>query len=74
MMAVSTVYELVVTEQDLIAWKGLLPKDDQALKRELVRAFLNYLGVEKPPGAAGKMEDDTLAAMNRWRERSSPHV
>ena len=74
MMAVSTVYELVVFEQDLTAWKGLLPKDDQSLKRELVRAFLNYLGVEKQPGAAGKMEDDTLAAMNRWRERSSPHV
>ena len=74
LMVVSTVYELVVTHQDWAAWKGLIPQDDQSLKRELVRAFLNYLGVEKQPGAAGKMEDDTLAAMNRWRERSSPHV
>ena len=25
--------------------KSLLPKDDSALKRELVRSFLGYLGV-----------------------------
>jgi hypothetical protein len=24
-----------------------MPKDDQALKRELVRMFLSYLGVER---------------------------
>jgi len=47
MMVVSTLHELVVTETDAKAWKGLLPKDDQALKRELVRAFLNYLGVKQ---------------------------
>ena len=43
-MVVSTLFELVVLPQDLRAWRGLLPKDDQALKRELTRAFLSYLG------------------------------
>jgi len=46
MMVASTLHELVVLPQDLRAWKGLLPRDDQALKRELTRAFLSYLGVE----------------------------
>jgi AcrR family transcriptional regulator len=75
MMVISTVLELVVTHPDPDAWKGFpLPKDDQALKRELVRAFLNYLGVEDAPGAAGKIEAEQMAAMKRWRERSSQHV
>ncbi len=74
MMVVSTVLELVVNHRDLGAWKHLLPEDDQALKHELVRAFLNYLGVEDAPGAAGKMETDQMAAMNRWRERTSQNV
>jgi|SRR6476661_5419329 len=47
MMVVSTVYELVVMPTDLGPLKPFLPKDDQALKRELVRAFLSYLGVEQ---------------------------
>jgi len=42
-MVISTIYELVVMPLDLMAWKSLLPKDDQALKAELVRAFLGYL-------------------------------
>ncbi|HEY6273632.1 MAG TPA: hypothetical protein VIX19_16755, partial [Terriglobales bacterium] len=63
-----------VWQQDLSGWKGLLPKDDQALKRELTRAFLNYLGVEQLPGPAGKMEEQALAAMHRWRERTSQNV
>jgi len=46
MMIVGTLYELVVLPQDLRAWKGLLPRDDQVLKRELTRAFLSHLGVE----------------------------
>jgi AcrR family transcriptional regulator len=46
MMAVSTIYEIVVMPTDLGPLKNFLPKDDQALKRELVRAFLSYLGVE----------------------------
>jgi AcrR family transcriptional regulator len=74
MMVVSTILELVVTHRDLSTWKDFLPKDDQALKRELVRAFLNYLAVEKLPGVAGKMEEQSMAAMNRWRERSSQNV
>jgi AcrR family transcriptional regulator len=74
MIVVSTVHELVVRHTDLGRWKHLLPEDDQALKRELVRAFLNYLGVEDAPGAAGKMEAEQLAAMKRWRERSSHNV
>src|SRR5262245_15937323 len=49
MMVVSTIYELVVMPIDVQAWKNLLPKDDQALKAELVRAFLGYLDT-----AAGK--------------------
>ena len=32
---------------DIGIWKTFLPKDDQALKRELIRAFLSYLGVEQ---------------------------
>lgn len=74
MIVVSTVLELVVRHTDIGRWKHLLPEDDQALKRELVRAFLNYLGVEDAPGAAGKMEAEQLAAMKRWRERSSHNV
>jgi AcrR family transcriptional regulator len=71
MMVVSTVYELIVLPTDMKSWQGLLPKDDQALKKELLRAFLNYLGVEELRGAAGKMEGQTMAAVNRWRERTS---
>jgi AcrR family transcriptional regulator len=75
MMVISTVLELIVAHPDADAWKGFpLPKDDQALKNELVRAFLAYLGVEDAPGAAGKIEADQLAAMKRWREKSSQNV
>jgi AcrR family transcriptional regulator len=74
MMAVSTVHELVVLLPDLNLWKGLLPHDDQALKRELVRAFLSYLGVKELSGEAGKMEAEQMAAAKSWRERSSQNV
>jgi len=47
MMVISTLFELVANPTDMTVWKGLLPPDDQALKRELTRAFLSYLGVEK---------------------------
>jgi AcrR family transcriptional regulator len=73
MMVISTLLEVVVRHQDNTSWKNMLPKDDQALKRELTRAFLNYLGVQELPGAAGKMEAETIANVKRWRERSS-HV
>lgn len=45
MMVVSTLYELVVLPTYVKEWKNLMPKDDTALKRELTRAFLSYLGV-----------------------------
>jgi AcrR family transcriptional regulator len=43
-MIVSTLHEFVLHTTDLKAWKTLLPQDDQALRRELTRAFLRYLG------------------------------
>ncbi len=74
MIVTSTVLELVVIHRDLCLWKGLVPQDDHSLKRELVRAFLNYLGVEDAPGAAGKMEEQSMAAMSRWRARNPQNV
>lgn len=50
MMVISTLHELVVAPQAPKVWQGLLPKDDQALKRELTQAFLSYLGVEQKRG------------------------
>jgi len=47
MMVVSTLFEIVVMPTDLGPLKSFMPKDDQALKRELVRAFLSYLAVEQ---------------------------
>ena len=47
MMVVSTLFEIVVMPTDLGPLKNFLPKDDHALKRELTRAFLSYLGVEQ---------------------------
>jgi|SRR5438876_5352208 len=57
LMIISTLYELVVLPQEtqeLRALSGLIPKDDQGLRRELTRAFLSYLssGGGKP-GAVG---------------------
>ena len=46
MMVISTLHEFVVMPVTVVDWKGLLPKDDQALKRELTRAFLSYLEVD----------------------------
>lgn len=75
MMVTSTAFELAAAHPDLSAWKHLLPvNDDQALKRELTRAFLTYLGVEEQSGEAGKMEAEQTAAMKRWRERTSHNV
>lgn len=58
MMVISTLYELVVMPmpQGVREWKDLLPRDDQTLKRELVRAFLSYLGVQRNdiPSGEGK--------------------
>jgi AcrR family transcriptional regulator len=45
-MVVGTLWEVLVVPGDAKLWKGLLPKDDQALGRELARSFLGYLGVQ----------------------------
>lgn len=47
MMVISTLFETVVMPLDLGPLKEFLPKDDLALRRELKRAFLSYLGVEQ---------------------------
>lgn len=44
LMVIATLHELVLDTPDMKVWKGMMPKDDQALKRELTRAFLGYLG------------------------------
>jgi len=28
-------------------WQAVIPKEDQPLKRELLRSFLRYLGIEQ---------------------------
>ncbi|HUB08550.1 MAG TPA: TetR/AcrR family transcriptional regulator [Myxococcales bacterium] len=43
-MVISTLHECVLHTTDPKAWKTLLPQDDPALRRELTRAFLRYLG------------------------------
>jgi AcrR family transcriptional regulator len=48
-MVISTLYELVITPHDPALHKGLWPQDDRVIKRELVRSFLNYLGVRSKP-------------------------
>jgi AcrR family transcriptional regulator len=48
MMVSSMLLEWVVMPLDIGGeWKAFLPKDDPSLKRELTRAFLDYLGVEQ---------------------------
>jgi AcrR family transcriptional regulator len=46
-MVIGTLWEVLVNPGDAKLWKGLLPKDDEALGRELTRSFLAYLGVER---------------------------
>lgn len=53
MMVVSTLFDVVVMPSEPTFLKKFLPKDDQELKRELVRAFLCYLGVDQHPGMTG---------------------
>ena len=43
----STLIELILVDHDLRCWQVVIPKDDQTLKRELLRNFLSYLGVEQ---------------------------
>lgn len=42
----STLIELILVDHDLRCWQAVIPKDDQTLKRELLRNFLSHLGVE----------------------------
>lgn len=49
-MIIGTLWEVVVNPGDIKLWKGLLPRDDQALRNELTRSFLSYLGVEPKAG------------------------
>jgi AcrR family transcriptional regulator len=46
MMLTSILIELILADHDMKNWQSVIPKDDQSLKRELLRSFLNYLGVE----------------------------
>jgi AcrR family transcriptional regulator len=46
----STLIELILVDHDLQNWQAVIPKDDQSLKRELLRTFLSYLGVEQKAG------------------------
>jgi AcrR family transcriptional regulator len=47
MMLTSALIELILVDHDLKNWQAVIPRDDQSLKRELLRSFLNYLGVEQ---------------------------
>jgi AcrR family transcriptional regulator len=46
-MVISTLQEVVLNTPDTNYWKDLLPKNDQALRRELTQALLSYLGVNR---------------------------
>lgn len=46
----STLVELILVDHDLRCWQAVIPKDDQTLKRELLRNFLSHLGVEAKGG------------------------
>jgi AcrR family transcriptional regulator len=43
---ISTLIELILVDHDMKNWQAVIPKDDLALKRELLRSFLSYLGIE----------------------------
>ncbi len=45
-----TIRELLIVAPDLRDWRGVVPADDDQLKKELTRAFLSYLGVEQKRG------------------------
>jgi len=50
MTLASTRIELILVDHDLRNWQVVIPKDDQSLKRELLRSFLSYLGVKQKRG------------------------
>jgi AcrR family transcriptional regulator len=46
MMVICTLQEIVVNTPDTNYWKDFLPRNDQALRRELTQALLSYLDVK----------------------------
>ena len=47
MMLTSALIELIVVDHDMKNWQAVIPKDNQSLKRELLRSFLCYLGIDQ---------------------------
>ena len=47
MMLTSALIELILVDHDLKNWQAMIPKDGLALKREVLRSFLSYLGIEQ---------------------------
>ena len=45
-MQFSTIGELFIANSDKKVWQTVIPSDDATLKRELLRSFLSYLGLE----------------------------
>jgi len=43
----SILIELILVDHDMKNWQAVIPKDDASLKRELLRSFLSYLGIER---------------------------
>ena len=54
MMLASALIELIVVDFDLRNWQAVIPKDEESLKREFLRAFLSYLGVEQKSSSASE--------------------
>ena len=46
-MLISTLIELILVDHNMKNWQAVIPKDDQSLKRELLRSFLSYLRIEQ---------------------------
>jgi AcrR family transcriptional regulator len=47
MTLTSTLIELILVDHDMKNWQSVIPNDDESLKRELLRSFLSYLGIEQ---------------------------
>jgi AcrR family transcriptional regulator len=47
MMLISALIELIFVDHDMQCWQAVIPRDDQSLKREFLRSFLSYLGIEQ---------------------------
>ena len=47
MMLSSILIELILLDHDMKNWQAVIPKDDASLRRELLCAFLSYLGIEQ---------------------------